>query len=135
MTDDTYQGEERRQYCAMHADMEENMKKTVPRWIFLLSTSTMITLAVIVIGLTERRYNMIQRQITQLSNTVNTRVDKQLRAYEDSYRDDVQRFFDVAYKNGVKLDEMRADISTIRADAAEFKALQILVLKKIKLSE
>ena len=113
MTD--YDGPERREYCVAHCQLNETAKKAVPRWAFMSALTAMIMISIAFVGINETRLTAIE-----------TNLEKRLAVDRERYAEDVHRFYVIAERNGEMLVE-------IKASSAETKAMQNLILKKVKL--
>ena len=133
MTD--YNGPERREYCSMHKEMESIAKRSLPRWAFVSSLGGIMTVAVLFMSINESRMTDIKEalarnadQTEKAISRIEAGVERRINAQQELYRQEARRFYDLAAKNGEKLDRLSGQ-------QVEIKSLQNLVLKKIKIAE
>jgi len=130
-----YNGKDRREYCAAHSDMVAITKKAVPRWAFISALGGVMSIAILFMGINEARLSDIKelldsnaKQTERAISRIEYGVEKRISIQQERYREEVHRFTMIAEKNGDKLDK-------VSGEQAEIKALQNLVLKKIKITE
>ena len=130
-----YDGPERREFCSAHNELTMLSKKATPRWAFIGALGAMMTLGIVFMGVNESRLTDIKEVLASNANQtekaisrVEVGVERRINDQQELYRQEVRRFYDLASKNGDKLDRLTGQ-------QVEIKALQNLVLKKIKMAE
>ena len=130
-----YTGPERREYCEQHCNVASTARNSVPRWAFISSLGTMVTVALIfaswhVSSLDKLKVEIAATQAKHNKETNTRLADAQLR-----YGEDVERFIRAVGENRSALRVLSQDIGDVKLQLTEFKTKQDLVLKKIKLAE
>jgi len=128
---------ERREYCSAHCALSETARKSVPRWVFIVSVGTVTSLLVFFIGWMTQDLGKFK---LEMSSTLDTSLGKMERQFNSQiaisrelYTRDVERFYRAAENNERLLDLIRVGQNGIKIRLQEFKTKQDLVIKRIDL--
>ena len=146
MVEESYLGKDRRKDCKEHCPYAAQATKSTPRVYFLASWSALIVCMIAFMQwhnssmdmLREENKVMIEGFSVNLLHeqlTHKKQMDEILAATALSYTQDVERFIRATTEIRKGIDVIGRDISAIKVQNAEFKAIQDMVIKKIKLTE
>ena len=127
-----YDGPERREYCAQHCALSETAKKSVPRWAFLSSLSTMVIVAIAFAGWHVAALNKMEFEFGARATVYENHIIERIESNRRTYNQDVNRFIKTAESNHTMLRELRTDIGITNLKQARVETKLELVLEKIK---
>jgi hypothetical protein len=129
-----YGGPERREYCAQHCAVAANARNSVPRWAFISSLGTMVTVALIFAAWHVSSLDKLKIELNGKQHEHSIQTNQRLTDAHLRYSQDVERFILAVGENRVMLSRLSDDINDIKVKIAEFKTVQNLVLKKVDLT-
>ena len=136
---ENYTGPERREYCTAHAELLDSMKRSVPRWVFILSVGATTSVMALFMGWVSHDLDMFKIDVTTTLNVRLSVLEKQLEERiaisRELYSLDTGRFYKSAEKNQDLLIQLQSGQNAINIRLQEFKTKQDLMLKKIKIAE
>ena len=134
-----YTGPERREYCTSHAELIDSIKRSVPRWVFILSVGATTSIMALFMGWVSHDLDMFKTDVTTTLNVRLSVREKQLEERiaisRELYSRDTERFYKSAEKNQDLLIQLQSGQNAINIRLQEFKTKQDLMLKKIKIAE
>jgi hypothetical protein len=129
-----YGGPERRKDCAENCGFALMALNSVPRWAFISSLSTVVTLAVIFAGWHVMSLKEMDVQIKEGIAHHEKEMDLRLAENGLKYIQDVERFIRAVGENRVAIREVDHQIGIINVRQAKIEAKQDLVLEKVGLT-
>jgi len=154
-----WDGSERRVnwHCPQHDDMQDMLKKSVPRWAFVSALGTMMTVSIAFASWQVTSFNDVKAEINirldkieetakrvseeaknvaiKESDNSKRMVLERTQNIKEQYQIDIQRFYKVAEDNRILLMKALSEITEVRVQQSKFDAFQRMVLQKVRIQD
>lgn len=137
MVSEKYNGEERREYCAQHCVVADTARKSVPRWVYIITMSAWVALAGIYLAWNSTIYEAVVIRLEGSVQAYSMRV-LELEKYVDSYKiqsmQETEKAADrrnqAQERTNNVLEKLSTQLNQLSNDVMKFSTIQEVVLKE-----